>query len=225
MTCTADRHHDYNAARQYGCTCPTAHAAYMRYGRMAKRRARASARPLTTDPTGTARRIQALAAIGWSLRAIGKAAGMAHININAIAQNRRAFVRTDNADIIAAVYERLYLEDGPSKHQRHVARRHGWVGPEYWSDETIDDPTAEPSLGPADVEVDELAVELVAARIGKPLRPDDRSRVAGLTDAELETVLVRLRDRGHPCGLIGELVGLTANAVAYRYSRAKRVAA
>lgn len=91
--------------------------------------------------TGTARRIRALLAIGWTHEHLHAATGIAtrrHVK----GDKGRVTRRTHEA--IAGLYDRLSMTPGPSEQNRARARRLGWVPPLAWDDELIDDPTARP---------------------------------------------------------------------------------
>lgn len=92
---------------------------------------------------GTARRIQALAAIGWPLRELGPKIDRAASNASAVM--RRTTVRTRTAAAYDELYRRLLLTPGPSDAARRFARAQGWQPPLAWDD--IDDPDEQPNLG------------------------------------------------------------------------------
>lgn len=91
---------------------------------------------------GTVRRLQALARMGWTVRAIAAAAGMAHQSIAGLDNSQR--IRKATADAIARVYDDLSMRPGPSDITRRRATAAGYAPPLAWDDDTIDDPTAEP---------------------------------------------------------------------------------
>lgn len=100
------------------------------------------------DPTGTRRRIQALAAIGHTSEEISKESGIANSQVMKIA---RGYSRADGpkilqstADRIRAAYQRLSMSLGSSPIARARAIAKGWAPPLAWDDDAIDDPNAEP---------------------------------------------------------------------------------
>lgn len=209
MNCTGTRHGNINAARHHGCICPTALAEYRRYGAASKRRRYWAGQPLVVDPTGATRRVQALARAGWSFRAVADHAGLSLTTISAFASGQRTVIRRDNAEAIAAVYEELNCEDGPSTRQRAVALRNGWLGPERWPGDSIDDPEALPVLAlPPSEDIDEVAVER-ACNGGK----------VTLADAERREVVRRLNGRGLNDAEIAERLHERRQAVAYLRAR------
>lgn len=105
-----------------------------------------------TDATGTRRRLQALAACGWSLRTQAAYLGMTRQGLTNISSGRNKYVKTTTAAAVRALYDRLW--DVPPSTRTHsqslsvsvtlaVARRHGWLPPAAWDDDLIDLPTDE----------------------------------------------------------------------------------
>lgn len=109
--------------------------------------------------TGTARRIRALIAIGWTADIIGSRLGTGKTIVCRWARGATPTVTAGTATAVAAVYEQMCDTDGPSNLNRVRARQKGWVPPLGWVDVDIDDPDAQPYQ---DI-VDEYAVELVVA--------------------------------------------------------------
>lgn len=144
-----DPRHGKNAGYLAGCSeacCRTAHADYRRALRsnwylMGVER-------LYVDVTGTVRRIRALQAMGWRYvdldRALGRAPshGGATWSHNLMHQQR---IHVANAQLVAALYERLSMTPGPSDVARRRALRKGYHPPLAWND--IDDPNERPRRG------------------------------------------------------------------------------
>lgn len=97
---------------------------------------------LLRDTTGTHRRLQALMRAGWSQTRIAQVAGYERTIVSYWLS--RPTLTCDVVDTVREVYERLCTEDGGSTRTRQWAKQHGWPPPEAWSDETIDDPQAQP---------------------------------------------------------------------------------
>lgn len=111
--------------------------------------ARPPRRPI--DATGARRRIQALMAIGHSLRAISAAAeGLHTCIIRKILGGQLGVVTTHTADRVAAAYRKLAATPGDNQRARNRAQHFGWPGPLAWGD--IDDPNAEPEVETAPVQ-------------------------------------------------------------------------
>jgi len=94
---------------------------------------------------GTARRLQALAAIGWPQRELAARIGWRQSNLSALIAGRP--VTAETARKVAALFDELQMVPGPSEAARRRAVERGWVPPLAWDEETIDDPDAQPDLG------------------------------------------------------------------------------
>jgi lambda repressor-like predicted transcriptional regulator len=106
----------------------------------------------------SARRVQALAAIGWSFTEQGRQVGMHTQQVWELAWSKSHLVTVATADRVHDLFERLSATPGPSKRARNAAAKHGWLPPLAWDD--IDDPQAEPwraDIAEAE-EVDDVAV-------------------------------------------------------------------
>lgn len=100
------------------------------------------------DGTGTARRVQALVALGWTMAGIAARIGMTPANFTPVAHGRRTITpRTRRA--VADVYDELWDQQPPvsrgTSFARSYAARRQWVPPLAWDDDTIDDPAATPA--------------------------------------------------------------------------------
>jgi hypothetical protein len=137
--CKGSRHGDYSAYR-LGCRCPDARNDDRIY-RKRRREGRHPARMI--DATGTARRLQALAAIGWSTTELGPHLD-AHPNLVQRWRSGNRPVNRANAIKVAALYRELQGTPGPSDVTRARAQSFGWVPPHLWEDVDIDDPNARP---------------------------------------------------------------------------------
>jgi hypothetical protein len=112
------------------------------------------------DPAGTRRRLQALYALGWGWKDIGDRLSMTNQVIYRIASGKHATVMERTADKIAALYDQLsdVRPIGPTANWiRSSARRHKFLPPIAWDDDTMDDPAAMPSLLALDP--DDLPIE------------------------------------------------------------------
>ncbi|HEY3483516.1 MAG TPA: hypothetical protein VGL02_32000 [Streptomyces sp.] len=94
------------------------------------------------DPTGSIRRLQALAVIGHTWTVISGPTGMTTDRLGSIARGITDGIRPDEARKIAAVYRRLSTTPGESKQIATGARNKGWHGPLAWDD--IDNPDCQP---------------------------------------------------------------------------------
>jgi transcriptional regulator with XRE-family HTH domain len=97
------------------------------------------------DGTGTARRVQALCAIGWSLSSQARQAGWLVSNYAGLTAGRPLIAR-----LISDLYDQLSMTPAAgasAARARRFATRHGWVPPLAWDDDEIDDPSAQPAAG------------------------------------------------------------------------------
>lgn len=101
---------------------------------------------------GTARRIQALVALGWSMSKIAARLGILRANFTPIAHGRRD-VKQATAKAVRDLYDELRDTEPPRdthrdriaySRARNFAAAHGWALPMAWDDESIDDPAAAP---------------------------------------------------------------------------------
>lgn len=96
------------------------------------------------DAIGTARRLRALVAIGYSQTDLARRLNVTVANVNYHIHNVKARRQGEVADRIAALYDQLSMTPGPSAAAMRIASRNGWAPPLAWDENTIDDPTARP---------------------------------------------------------------------------------
>jgi hypothetical protein len=96
------------------------------------------------DGPGTARRLRALIAIGYSNAFLAESTGRAVSHISDICHGRRTAVRRATAERVQDLYHRLAATPGPSESARALASRRGWAPPAAWDD--IGDPDAWPDF-------------------------------------------------------------------------------
>lgn len=104
------------------------------------------------DSTGTYRRVQALATLGWARARLAVELEMSVANFKARLRGRGGRVSARFARMVASLYDRLW-DQRPESHGvpgwiadrvRRCAAEDGWSGPLAWDDDTIDDPSAVP---------------------------------------------------------------------------------
>ncbi|WP_318202918.1 hypothetical protein [Streptomyces sp. SCL15-4] len=100
-------------------------------------------------PVGSARRVQGLAAIGWTVRQTAQATGVPEQFLRDLLGGRYRRISKERAAAITRVCRARYLIPGPSAVARRVAARNGWAPVTAWED--IDDPACEPDIGRAAV--------------------------------------------------------------------------
>lgn len=164
------------------------------------------------DGTGTRRRLQALAAIGWANREIAAAIGATHHQLVWQWQTRPGMVTTETRERVAAVYDALWMvaPRGPAVDAvRLAASRRGYVSPLAWDDGVgpfgIDNPAARPhgthagrkSHGTAAAEVRHLlgtdSGDNIAKRLGYD-NLDNLAKTIGYTDRRLAARLRAARE-------------------------------
>jgi hypothetical protein len=146
--------------------------------------------PLKVDATGTRRRIQALAAIGWSMAEQSRRLGQTTTFMHAVTE--RSWVWPETAEKVRALYDELSMVPGDGVRARNEARKRGWPVPLQWDDDRIDDPTYNPAgTSRAPKSVDDVAIERAMAGDRVHLRPVERAEAvrrmtaSGLSAAEI----------------------------------------
>ena len=103
------------------------------------------------DATGTHRRLQALACLGWSDAKLGERLGVDGGNYTTMMRRRE--VSAARARDVVRLYDELWRTPPPevdrrtrysASRARNRARAAGWAPPLAWDDDTIDDPAATP---------------------------------------------------------------------------------
>jgi transcriptional regulator with XRE-family HTH domain len=143
--CPAKLHGTRWAISAHGCTCPGAQLAAKRYNK----RFSAGVQPSMMIPgIGTNRRLQALAALGWSAVVLAERLGCSHQAVSKL--RRRTTVHRATAARVAALYQELSTTTPPPSGgvtlTMAVAARNGWARPDQWLPGEIDDPDARSDL-------------------------------------------------------------------------------
>ncbi|EDY43938.1 helix-turn-helix transcriptional regulator [Streptomyces sp. SPB074] len=184
-----------------------------------------------TDPTGSQRRLRALAVLGHTPVVL---AGLLDLHVSwlyRVASGEARHISGADALRIAALYQRLVQSpertgDGADRVRTRAARL-GWYGPSAWATVDIDDPACEPDghpftlgprLRPGDEQITQLAAEgfstrQIARSLGRSPTAIAKARArlgrdAG-ADAEEDTVS---RSRRAPAGAGGHSGRATRNA-------------
>lgn len=144
--------HAYNRDRCRCDDCTRASAVYAAGLKKRKHLQASGILPAThCDGTGARRRLQALAALGWTTVEIGAELGITGEAVQFIRDVDSHRMYRATADRIAAVYDRLSMRVPPkwTRYRTRVqtlALRRGWAPPLAWDDDEIDDPGARPNL-------------------------------------------------------------------------------
>lgn len=210
-----------------GCRCiPCAYASAEYSAGYHRRKAQQAPVPARCeDPTGTVRRVRALAAMGWSLRAVARHTGLSDPTIADLAHDRSRPTATTKR-LIAACYRDLATHEPPQRDPRERgyvqvirarAAREGWVGPAAWGDD-IDRPDARPepststtrraSSSRTRTEIEESVIDAALSGRDVPLSHAERRVLVAelhgksLTDAQIadrlhlnERTVLRIRQR------------------------------
>ena len=172
------------------------------------------------DSTGLARRLQALAVEQWGSREIAGLTPYTVDNIRHWRQRDTARVRRTVHETIADLYEKLLgLPDplGPSVSVGRAARQAGYLGPERWDDETIDDPDAQPlPLLPDAPDPVELRLQVQEA-----LRLRTPGAGSGWPREVKKGAAVQAREAGWSVADVGVLLGLSTSGAEYLLSGRK----
>lgn len=190
--CPSTTRHDTLAAFDWpGCRCPLARKANARRQKTYQFE-RAQGIYRTIPATGSARRVRALIAIGWSQDLLGARLGVSVQRLSHLHRKQKR-VLTTTAARIDALYRELSDTPGPSYRARSAGRRYGYLPPMAWDDDTIDDPAAEPA---------------------EWSRPERRVRAADRVED-----IVWLRRAGTPDDQIAERIGLNPKSLATYVAR------
>lgn len=106
-------------------------------------------------PAGTIRRLQALAAAGWTVQALTRATRLRRdVVLDLLAGYRDRWVLARTANAVSRAYDLLWqvkptrvCPAADVEQAQHDAAEHGWAGVLAWDDDTIDDPAARPDFG------------------------------------------------------------------------------
>lgn len=195
MTCEAPVHGNLTAYKR-GCRCPAALRAGARCQKQYRTRA-ARGEHFHVDAAGTRRRIQALAAIGWPARELGQRLGVTAQAVSLF--TTRATVYGATAAKVAALYEELWNQPGPSNVTRKRAEKSRWPQPLELDDDRIDDPTYQPQLHRLTPQIDrqqrhEQTLATIAHLTERDVPAHEIARHAGITARTVVRYRKQLRE-------------------------------
>jgi DNA-binding CsgD family transcriptional regulator len=156
----------YNRDGCRGSACLAAHAAWQR--RLHRRHAALAwqGKTMWTNPIGTVRRLQALAADGWPLPELAARLDIVPSAVSALRTRQQNRILTAKADRITALYEQLWHVTPPqtkgSSYAGNQAERRGWAQSWRWEGVNIDDPAASPLPLPS-ADIDEVKIRRAVA--------------------------------------------------------------
>lgn len=200
------QHGTVSAYRNFNCRCPDALKAN-RNDR--KFRSVGLVPPAKVNSIGTARRLRALACLGWPLRELAERLGVHTSRVEHLRSQKYPVVSRHTHAAVAALYGALeYTDGGDTRAARHAVRV-GWSPPAAWDD--IDNPDEKPlhQLGNSgeDSVNDEYVDlhELLAGRL-----PGSRSWHRGRLNRMAVEILTR---RGCSVDAIAERLKITKRSV------------
>jgi hypothetical protein len=109
----------------------------------------------TVEIAGTRRRLQAIAALGYSLNEAAEATGLSGPLVTSIRTGKSATTSPDRAKSVTEFYEIIKDTPAPasdaSRRAMAFAKRYRWAPPAAWEGRDIDDP----NVGPGEYDGDE----------------------------------------------------------------------
>ena len=204
-------HHEHGSRGAYnrdGCRCALCCRANASAARRHRRRCAEQAWNGTTawvPALGTRRRLQALAAAGWSAAQLATRAGVTRGAIASLRSTRQQRVLATTAAVVSALYDDCWWRTPPGR-GRDLARtetwaaRRGWADPSRWVGQDIDDP----DVGPVELSADVDPVAVAEAIAGRPVQ---------LTRAEQRAISAELTRRGASADEIAHTIGRCARTV------------
>ena len=165
-------------------------------------------RPTTpVDAVGTKRRLQALAVDGWSPERIAGLVGVSASNVRKRRGHLYPEVTVRWRERYRELYDKIQSQADPSGGSRETsqyAELVGWLGPERWADEDIDNPDAQPLPPPPDTEDWEVVSRLVEGALRDP-QPGKAADYPRSVQREIARQAVNRLGWSH--GRIAELLG------------------
>lgn len=146
--CPAAWHGTASAYTRAGCRCPHAREARRVY---AKRRKNGRLPDAYVDSLATARRLRALAAIGWRFGDLGARLGVSAQAVRAWALVVHPKVCRSTENAIRGLYEQLRATPGPSVMGRSRALGKRWAPPAAWVGVDMGSELARPDWSRVDV--------------------------------------------------------------------------
>lgn len=198
----------------------------------------AAPNPLCVPALGSRRRLRALTAAGWPMRAIASATKTSNRTLITIRAGGRDFVHRDIADRLADVYDvaasttpQRALPDTAAARAAitetlRYAATAGWTDtPTAWEGLDLDDPKATTATEPRTVRAHQVRGSVSASELLDLLEAGDRPERLGklwpnLSFADRRQVVATLRGRGMTAAPIGKRLGIPERAVYRSYETA-----
>lgn len=152
FVCPPDHKHDENSTCyvQHRCRCSSCRERSRDYAYWRRHSGCARTR---IDATGTRRRLQGLACLGWTFTELGERLGTTRQAVQNWAKADTVWPAT--AQRITALFAELCMTvpahppgyaAGTAERVRIQARKNDWVPPLAWDDDDIDNPDARPAI-------------------------------------------------------------------------------
>lgn len=168
-TCPKARH-DHGTNRAYvadRCRCFYCQRANSRWQKRKRHLQANPNRPAAFVPSiGVARRLQALAAVGWASGDLAPLLGTYDSDVMRWRRAERPMVTAAVHARVAALYDELWDKPPTGRYIKKVinlARREGYAPPLAWDDDRLDDPTAQPFTLEDETLIDQAAIDMVLA--------------------------------------------------------------
>lgn len=159
-----DPRHGTNAGYIAGCRLDCCRAAATRYHK-ARTLDQARGIPRKVPARGAQRRLQALAALGWTFQDMAARLGCHRQSVHAILSEEHILASRHRA--VCALYDQLCMtvpEGGYATRARRHAQRRGWLPPLAWDDIDLDPrPPARGRNTRSHTDVDPILVERLVA--------------------------------------------------------------
>lgn len=141
---------------------------------------------------GTRRRLQALVCLGYSISRLGREIGITPSNMHKLMEADLVTARTARA--VRELYNQIWghpndptmwQDKGAATRARNYAKKHGWVSPLAWDDDTIDNPDAAPFTEPEKVKGSTTLAETNARKAAERIEDIEFLREGGVPAHEI----------------------------------------
>ena len=154
------------------------------------------------DGAGTRRRLQALVALGWSQAKLAERIGWTPSNFTALIGEGRVIAASARLvrDLYNALWDQAPPEDShrdkiAASRARNMAKARGWVPPQAWDDDAIDDPTAQPDLGAKTTRARAIAEDAEELIVGQGYTTEHAAERLGVGVSYVQHALAAARRR------------------------------
>jgi DNA-binding CsgD family transcriptional regulator len=201
------QHGHWHAYANDKCRCQPCRDAWAIYHRRTRktREHYNNGKPFRANITGTARRLQALAVVGWSNHELARRLDSTPFVVWKWQHGGHEWIKPESANRVAALYDDIWDTEPDGRYGRkirNIAARHGWHPPMAWDDDDIDNPDALPFMLEDSDDLDDIAID--EAMRGRPVR---------LTKAEKAEAVRRMTARGDSAEQIAQRLHVSGRTV------------